>query len=162
MPVLEMIRKMPRSRGTASGWSRATRRAGRPQCSTLPGALRAARSSRSSIVYSSSTIWWKCTAIWRTAANSARSSLPSELMFHLSATSIERRANVRIATSGHSISCKLICSDNAHPRARHAFSHHPQRWPLLAYSCGIVAGRKDEGHIFFCRASAMAVLTVQI
>jgi len=29
-----------------------------------------ARSGRSSIVYSSSTIWWKCTAIWRTAANS--------------------------------------------------------------------------------------------
>jgi NADPH:quinone reductase-like Zn-dependent oxidoreductase len=80
IPLLEMIRKMPTVKGgIASGWSRATRHAGRSRWSTSPTASRAARSSRSSIVRSSSTKWWKCTAIWRTAANSARSSLPFEL-----------------------------------------------------------------------------------
>jgi NADPH:quinone reductase-like Zn-dependent oxidoreductase len=78
IPLLGMIRKMATVKGTASGWSSATRLAGKPRWSTLPRVLRAALSSPSSITYSNSTIWWKYTAIWRTAANSARSSLRFE------------------------------------------------------------------------------------
>ena len=80
IPVLEMIRKMPTVKGYSIRLVTATRNAGRTLWSTSPRDSRAARSSRSSIACSSSTRWLKCTAIWRTAVNSVRSSLLFEPM----------------------------------------------------------------------------------
>src|SRR5258706_12416262 len=54
------------------------RHAQRSQLSTSSRGLRMVRSSRSSIVRSSSTIWWKYTGIWRTANSSEGSSSPFE------------------------------------------------------------------------------------
>src|SRR5882757_705375 len=69
--------------------------AGRARWTTSPRALRVARSSPSSIAYSSSTIWWRCTAIWRTAANSERSWLLFELMLNPPSTATPSRFRAR-------------------------------------------------------------------
>ena len=101
IPVLEMIPKMP----VVKGYSLRLVMGDAVRRKAAIEYVAKGLASGASIARSSSTIWWKYTAIWRAAANSARSSLLFELMLHLGA-SIDRTPCERplCANSGRSIS----------------------------------------------------------
>jgi NADPH:quinone reductase-like Zn-dependent oxidoreductase len=78
IPVLEMIAKMPTVKGYSIRSISGTEASRKASVDYILGGWRPVRSSLSSIGRSSSTTWWKRTAIWSAAASSARSSSLSE------------------------------------------------------------------------------------